>query len=185
MTLIPTGMFLFKSVRECKLLENYAIYAVLQRPETNILKWRIYNAKCKKKKKKGTTEEPIHAHGILESRFLLWGLCLLICMRIVECCSVNEFDATIRWCITISSRICCLARENFPHSVIRCCSNGDAQKKSAKQKSEPLNFGRENLTLGPPHPLLRSFQSRDGGLTVECARATEPKPRVSAARGTK
>lgn len=48
MALIPTGKFIFKSVGECKFLENYAIYAALQMPETNILK----NLKCKKKKKR-------------------------------------------------------------------------------------------------------------------------------------
>jgi len=113
-------------------------------------------------RKKRTTEEPIHAHGILESRFLLWGLCLLICVRIVECCSVKEFDATIRWSITISSRICCLARKNFPHSVIRCCSNADAQTKCrTKVKATELRT-RKSHSRAPPCPIPSSGHSSPG-----------------------
>lgn len=95
-------------------------------------------------------------HGILESRFLLWGLYLLICMRTVECCTNGEQLKRVwwhnRWCITISSCSCFLARENFWFRyslLLECFPDG---KKSVKQKSRPQNFGRENPTLGPPIP---------------------------------
>lgn len=173
-TLIPTGMFIVKSVGEhlqvstmsfySQVLEDYA---ALQMPETNILKWRIYNAKRAEK------NHCFFTHGILESWFLLWGLYLLICIRTVECCT--KVWRHNRWCITISSCSCFLARENFWFRyslLLECFPDG----KKCKTKVTATELRTRKSHSRAPYSLLRSFQSRSGGLTVECARAKNRSP---------
>lgn len=125
-TLILTEKFKTWLISVSRKLDHLRCFADAK---TNTMKWTLVNSCIENW---GTFFR--FAYEILEFGFPLWHLYLLICMRIVSVTptwsSVNELHATI-WCIRISSRSCCIEREDVPDSVIRRCSNVSLQKRNS------------------------------------------------------